>query len=77
MREKWRGRSRKRRPRHFHVSPLRQLQSAHSIWQFSATVLPPLAYGVMWSAWGLWGAVGTPRSAMAALSRTGPNSPEA
>ena len=33
-----------------HTSLLRRLQSAHSIWQFSATVLPPFAQGVMWSA---------------------------
>ena len=29
---------------------LRLLQSAQSIWQFSAIVLPPLLQGVMWSA---------------------------
>ena len=33
-----------------HTSLLRRLQSAHSIWQFSATVLPPFAQVVMWSA---------------------------
>ena len=34
----------------FYVPLLRLLQSAQSIWQFSATVLPPFAHGVMWSA---------------------------
>ena len=33
-----------------HASLLRRLQSAQSIWQFSAVILPPLAHGVMWSA---------------------------
>lgn len=30
--------------------PFRRLQSAQSIWQFSAVVLPPFDHGVMWSA---------------------------
>ena len=33
-----------------HFPLLRLLQSQQSIWQFSATVLPPKCHGVMWSA---------------------------
>ena len=33
-----------------YLPPLTRLSSRHSIWQFSAMVLPPRRHGVMWSA---------------------------